>query len=154
LPFCFTADTPALAVQVNHNFDQVVEWMELKTGPVGTNTLTTNTVRADAGTFTTLGVANGLPITIEPEIFRTLSNNDTQQNEPIAVANNRRVCFLTGMQVHDTFGNDSEARCHVEIAGNPDGGVGTWMIRYDVDNGALSGFAGPDVECAARCINW
>lgn len=35
LPFCFSADTPALASQVNHNFDQLKEWLEAKVGTAG-----------------------------------------------------------------------------------------------------------------------
>lgn len=32
LPFCFAADQPAQASQVNHNFAQLLEWLEAKTG--------------------------------------------------------------------------------------------------------------------------
>lgn len=38
LPFCFQADQPALASQVNHNFMQMKEWVEDKVGTVGTGT--------------------------------------------------------------------------------------------------------------------
>ncbi len=34
LPFCFTSDTPALASEVNMNFMQLKEWLELKVGTV------------------------------------------------------------------------------------------------------------------------
>lgn len=34
LPFCFTSGSPALAGQLNHNFAQLKEWLERKTGPV------------------------------------------------------------------------------------------------------------------------
>ena len=36
LPFCFTADQPALASEVNHNFMQLREWLESKVGTVAT----------------------------------------------------------------------------------------------------------------------
>ena len=39
-PFCFTADSPALAVEVNHNFHQVKEWVEAKVGTVGNGNIT------------------------------------------------------------------------------------------------------------------
>lgn len=39
-PFCFTANTPALAGEVNHNFAQMKEWLETKVGPVTTPALT------------------------------------------------------------------------------------------------------------------
>lgn len=35
LPFCFAADTPAQAAQVNQNFAQLKEWLEAKVGAVG-----------------------------------------------------------------------------------------------------------------------
>lgn len=35
LPFCFAANAPAKASEVNHNFAQVKEWIEGKVGPVG-----------------------------------------------------------------------------------------------------------------------
>lgn len=42
LPFCFQADTPAIAGQVNQNFAQLKEWMEAKVGPVTSTAATTN----------------------------------------------------------------------------------------------------------------
>jgi hypothetical protein len=39
-PFCFGAGTPALASQVNHNFDQIREWVEQKIGPTGSADVT------------------------------------------------------------------------------------------------------------------
>lgn len=39
LPFCFSADTPALASEVNTNFAQLKEWLELKVGPVDGGTV-------------------------------------------------------------------------------------------------------------------
>lgn len=53
LPFCFTANQPAVARQVNHNDAQVKEWLERKLGPVTSDVLTT-----DAGVrVTTLNLA-------------------------------------------------------------------------------------------------
>ena len=36
LPFCFTADSPAIATEVNTNFAQLKEWLESKVGTVAT----------------------------------------------------------------------------------------------------------------------
>lgn len=36
LPFCFTADAPAVASEVNTNFAQLKEWLEAKVGTVAT----------------------------------------------------------------------------------------------------------------------
>lgn len=50
-PFCFVADSPAQASQVNHNFSQVKEWIETKTGVVSNGGITARelTVNGDAG---------------------------------------------------------------------------------------------------------
>lgn len=49
--FCFGAGSPALASQVNHNFDQIQEWLEQKVGPIGNSNVTT------AGTLNVGGAA-------------------------------------------------------------------------------------------------
>jgi hypothetical protein len=49
LPFCFVADQPALASQVNHNFSQLKEWLEQKVGAVGTATVTVSTLSVGGG---------------------------------------------------------------------------------------------------------
>lgn len=54
LPFCFGADTPAEASQVNHNFAQLKEWIELKVG--ATNTAN---VRMQAGPTSNVATASG-----------------------------------------------------------------------------------------------
>lgn len=65
LPFCFAADTPAQASQVNHNFSQVKEWLEAKVGTVGTAVSATGavsvsgTIRVQQGTTSNTGVASG-----------------------------------------------------------------------------------------------
>lgn len=54
LPFCFSADTPALAGEVNHNFMQLKEWLETKVGPISSNGVTASTVSAGRINATTL----------------------------------------------------------------------------------------------------
>lgn len=51
LPFCFAADAPALASEVNTNFAQLKEWVELKVGPVDAGTVTASgaTIAGAAG---------------------------------------------------------------------------------------------------------
>lgn len=53
LPACFAANTAARAADVNHNFSQLKEWIERKTGPVTTTALTT-----DGGVTITAGDLN------------------------------------------------------------------------------------------------
>ncbi|HEY1087143.1 MAG TPA: hypothetical protein VGE37_05585 [Archangium sp.] len=61
LPFCFTADSPAQASQVNHNFSQVKEWIENKAGVVSSNGITARdlTVNGDAGVSNNFLVRGG-----------------------------------------------------------------------------------------------
>ena len=51
LPFCFSADTPALAGEVNHNFMQLKEWLETKVGPISAATITASGI-ASSGLVT------------------------------------------------------------------------------------------------------
>ncbi len=53
-PFCFTADTPVVASEVNHNFSQIKEWVETKVGAV-----TTQAITATTGTFSGAVSATG-----------------------------------------------------------------------------------------------
>lgn len=63
LPNCFVANNPALAAQVNHNFAQLKEWLELKVGTVATN-VTISTPTTINSTLDVPGaVANGGNIT-------------------------------------------------------------------------------------------
>ena len=41
-PFCFASNTPATAAEVNHNFAQIKEWVETKTGSVSSAQVTTS----------------------------------------------------------------------------------------------------------------
>jgi hypothetical protein len=49
LPFCFTANQPAIAAQVNHDFAQVKEWIETKAGPVTSAGFSTGSGTFSAG---------------------------------------------------------------------------------------------------------
>ncbi|HEY0883455.1 MAG TPA: hypothetical protein VGD87_18110 [Archangium sp.] len=53
-PFCFTADSPAIASQVNHNFAQAREWLETKVGPISSSNVTTSGVVVRSGGDLTL----------------------------------------------------------------------------------------------------
>lgn len=72
LPFCFAADTPALASEVNTNFAQLKEWLEAKVGAVGVG------VRVQPGATIT-------SITPPTQATRGLfvSSNTTSPTEPI-----------------------------------------------------------------------
>jgi hypothetical protein len=57
LPFCFAANAPARAAEVNHNFAQLKEWIEQKVGATGSSdvTITGGTVTAGAINGQTVG---------------------------------------------------------------------------------------------------
>lgn len=80
MPFCFTADSPALATEVNHNFSQLKEWLENKAG---------------ATSSTALNAANGATIgngaTITPSL-----NVSTSTPAIAAPSSTGRALFVTG----------------------------------------------------------
>lgn len=108
-PFCFVADTPATATEVNHNFSQIKEWLEAKVGTVGqptrvasaatfdstvtvTNTTTLNGVLSANGTATFGNTATFNGVT-------TLNNAATFNNSANFTGNFQRggsiaVCAL------------------------------------------------------------
>ena len=61
LPYCFVADSPAHASEVNHNFAQLKEWLEQKVGPTGTPQVTlsgsVNAIRVQQGTTSNAATA-------------------------------------------------------------------------------------------------
>ncbi len=67
LPFCFAADTPVLASQVNHDFAQLKEWIEAKVGTVGTGVNITGpatvTGALTAGSVSTGGTVSAASLT-------------------------------------------------------------------------------------------
>jgi hypothetical protein len=62
----FNVDQPALASEVNGNFNQLKVWLEQKVGPVGTNSITTSAVvvGAAAPSQVTLGVNSSGQVTL------------------------------------------------------------------------------------------
>lgn len=72
-PFCFTADTPAQAAQVNHNFSQIKEWLETKVGSVSGTTAGTGTVRTASVVST--GAIQGTVFTASGGQLRSSSGN-------------------------------------------------------------------------------
>ena len=49
MPFCFAANQPATASEVNHNFAQLKEWLEAKVGAVATPVAINGTATFNAG---------------------------------------------------------------------------------------------------------
>lgn len=59
MPFCFGADSPAIASEVNNNFAQLKEWLEVKTGAATGGTVGSGTIN-NAGVTTTALNANSM----------------------------------------------------------------------------------------------
>lgn len=57
MPFCFFANTPAKASEINHNFDQLAEWIEQKVGTVGEKNVSVS------GDLSVAGDVSGLTVT-------------------------------------------------------------------------------------------
>ena len=55
----FSANTPAIATQVNGNFQQLRTWLEQKVGPVGTDNITTSGTIVSAGAITAPSLSVG-----------------------------------------------------------------------------------------------
>jgi hypothetical protein len=70
LPYCFGADTPALASEVNHNFMQLKEWVEQKTGAVGNAA-----VRIQTGATSNVSTASGKALFVSGEMGDGSSDN-------------------------------------------------------------------------------
>lgn len=158
----FVQDSPALATDVNANFNQLKTWLETKVGAVTSANVTAAAISATSVTTTgavnggsvvatgslrgqTLTVTNGLPITVEADVQLDASNGSPVLTTALG-STTRRVCFLATYYLHDTMADESVAECHVERDG---AGTG-WQLRANVDLGS----GDPDLTCVARCITW
>lgn len=80
-PVCFTADSPAIASDVNQNFAQVKEWLEAKVGTVGTQTRSAgpavfdSSVSITGGTTINGGLTANSPLTLNGNV--TFNSNAT-----------------------------------------------------------------------------
>lgn len=94
LPFCFAANEPARAAQVNHNFAQMKEWMEAKIGDAGTPG-----VQATSVTATNLTVNGG-----------RLTGNNAASNFHIDPAGARLYLNWFGGNDGLVFGNGAQGQ--------------------------------------------
>lgn len=70
LPFCFSADQPAVAAEVNNNFAQLREWLEAKVGTRGQNVAVTTPATFSSGvTLASTGTFNGATTFNAPATF-------------------------------------------------------------------------------------
>lgn len=82
-------------------------------------------------------------ITVGDEVSRYEANGASGATN-LGAANGRRMCFLTRVQFHDTFRNESLGDCYVQVSGS------NWRLFVNADNGD----GDPDIRCSARCLSW
>ncbi len=107
LPFCFTADTPANAGEVNHNFAQLKEWLETKVGAVGTPAISVSGLTVTGTSPTNVGGAIVTPgqvaagsVTSTGPLIRQIARwqgagNDLTQNGELGNSNGTRRVAVT-----------------------------------------------------------
>lgn len=131
LPFCFRADDPATASEVNHNFAQLKEWLEAKVGTRGQNfAVSTPATFANSTTFSATSTFS------QGSTFNSTAtfNGSTTFNSTVTVA---------GLTVNGTPTVDGlETEC---VIGTP-GGNYPWCCQINVRNGATT--------CRVSTLNW
>ena len=101
--------------------------------------------RLTVPTITGVDTINGQrppSLSVGAEILVSVSNGD--ENTSVLGPASRRMCFLTGVYVHDQFADQSS--CHCRIIGSG----GQWSLRAT----SVEGEGDPDCSCRARCISW
>lgn len=117
LPFCFEADAPAKASEVNHDFAQLKEWLETKVGVVGTPAISVTGLTVTGTSVTNVGRAIVTPAQVSAgslnstgPLIRQIARwqgalNDTTQSGELGNSNGtRRVTInkqltATGLRV-------------------------------------------------------
>lgn len=171
----FCPDGPALATEVNGNFQQLVTWVEQKVGTVGSATLTTGAINATSLTATgavsassaSLGTATVTTLTLGGDSltrFRTLAAQTATATAGVGVgvwdvsdekslgSANRTVCFLQ-QQTHGvwatTFDDGASYTCRVFV----DTASNTWRLRANVTRGHHQETS-VSITCVASCLSW
>lgn len=102
LPFCFEADMPAKASDVNHDFAQLKEWLETKVGLVGTPAISVTGLTVNGTSTTNIGGAIVTPAQVSAGSLATTgplirqiarwqgSGNDTTQSGELGSSNGSR----------------------------------------------------------------
>lgn len=92
LPFCFEADRPALASEVNTNFAQLKEWLELKVGPVDGGTVTGSSATfSGAATITGQTIVGSLSSAGQATVGALSVQGTSQLNGDVTLSPTARV---------------------------------------------------------------
>lgn len=95
LPFCFVANSPALASEVNQNFAQLKEWLETKVGSVGAANVVSSSVNV-TGNATVNGqlaagsanVTGGLSVAGVATVATLVANSSISTNGDVNAPSN------------------------------------------------------------------
>ena len=160
--FCFRGNTPAKAVQVNHNFQQVKMWMEDKVGLV-TNPNEVLTEELNVTTSLTIPVGS---IDTTDILDETISSSDIQDGTitsadlgPSAITMTGETTTPVGGETTIDLGEgNTTANCFCALtytygSSNADAGCqinqedNSYVVRATVNSGHAS-------QCKARCMCW
>lgn len=112
LPFCFAANSPALAGSVNHNFAQLKEWLEAKVGPTSASTITSTGVT----------VNGSLAVVGDQSINGRLIGTNSAGNFHLDTADfGNKAMYFNWFSGNNgvVFGNGSQAQAaRIDAAGN------------------------------------
>lgn len=135
LPVCFTADTPAIASEVNLNFAQLHEWMAQKVGTVGTADVTHTGTESFSGASRQLlflnNTTNGMGVQTGAVYSRTTdgfawfkngSHNDARFNNgggsTLATLDSSGLAVPTTVSANSVVGNGVSSNGNIYAAGD------------------------------------
>jgi hypothetical protein len=171
LPFCFAANSPAQATQVNHNFAQLKEWLVQKIGATGsadvtisgTTTMngplisngfsTLNAMRIQTSTTSNAALAAGKALTITTLMNDGVSNNGgiefRHDNQSQGIGFGYNTIYATGSNAQ-TLNLKGYAGGIVNVIG--DFAVSANSSAADADNGATA-FSNGTALVWSTCTN-
>jgi hypothetical protein len=117
LPFCFAADTPAQASQVNHNFMQLKEWLETKVGPTSSSAITASGITTAGMTVNGSVQVNG----DEGHNGRIIGTNGAGNFHLDTAATGNQAMYLNWFSGNNgvVFGNGGQAQvARIDGSGN------------------------------------
>lgn len=135
LPFCFEADQPARASDVNHNFAQLKEWLEAKVGPRGGNVVVASPSTFSGGaTF-----SSGVTISSGATVSGTSSfSGSTTFSAPVTFGSPVTFNGAATFSSLNVTGAVTSAGFDTSCVPGVNGGVFPFCCRVDIRSGATS----------------
>lgn len=134
LPFCFVADQPARASEVNHNFAQLKEWLEAKVGAPG-GTVVVASPATFSNTLTTSGTAS--------------FSGPTTFSAPVTFGNPVTFNGAANFSSLNVSGAVTSAGFDTSCAPGVNGGVFAFCCRIDIRTGATTCRIGTNWQLSA-----